>query len=118
VVYRGLQILHADVALVGRDFLHRDSGLCCLLEQRFEEWGYRSPLRRSVPRWLRYAFPQGSERPLLKSRPVMKTLELAMEVLFSYTDFHKASFDLFLKFTDGKLSFEEEQMLKPLGVKI
>ena len=55
---------------------------------------------------------------LLKSRPVMETLELAMEVLFPYTDFHKASFDLFLKFTDGKLTFDEEQMLKALGVKI
>jgi hypothetical protein len=55
---------------------------------------------------------------LLKSRPVMDTLELAMEVVFPYTDFHKASLDLFLKFTDGKLTFDEEQMLKALGVKI
>ena len=55
---------------------------------------------------------------LLKSRPVMETLELAMGVLFPYTDFHKASFELFLKFTDGKLTFDEEQMLNALGVKI
>ena len=55
---------------------------------------------------------------LLKSKPVMDTLELAMEVLFPFTDFHKASLDLFLKFTDGKLTFDEEQMLKALGVKI
>lgn len=55
---------------------------------------------------------------LLKSRPVMETLDLAMEVLFPFTDFHKASFDLFLKFTDGKLTFEEEEMLKALGIKI
>jgi hypothetical protein len=55
---------------------------------------------------------------LLKSRPVMETLDLAMEVLFPYTDFHKASFDLFLKFTEGKLTFDEEQMLNALGVKI
>jgi hypothetical protein len=48
----------------------------------------------------------------------MEALDLAMEVLFPYTDFHKASFDLFLKFTDGKLTFDEEQMLKALGVKI
>lgn len=46
-----------------------------------------------------------------------ETLDLAMEVLFPYTDFHKAPFDLFLKFTDGKLTFEEEQMLNALGVK-
>ena len=54
---------------------------------------------------------------LFKSRPVMDTLDLAMEVLFPYTDFHKASLELFLKFTDGKVTFEEEQMLKALGVK-
>jgi len=54
---------------------------------------------------------------LFKPRPVMEALDLAMEVLFPYTDFHKASFDLFLKFTDGQLTFEEEQMLNALGVK-
>ena len=58
------------------------------------------------------------DEQLFKPRPVMEALDLAMEVLFPLTDFHKASFDLFLKFTDGKLTFEEEQMLKALGVKI
>src|SRR5215212_11128637 len=51
---------------------------------------------------------------LFKPRPVMEALDLAMEVLFPFTEFHKASFDLFLKFTDGKLTFEEEQMLRAL----
>ena len=55
---------------------------------------------------------------LFKPRPVMEALDLALEVLFPYTDFHKASFNLFLKFTDGELTFEEEQMLKALGVNI
>ena len=55
---------------------------------------------------------------LFKPRPVMEALDEAMEALFPYTDFHKASFDLFLKFTDGELTFEEEQMLGALGVKI
>ena len=55
---------------------------------------------------------------LFKPRPVMEALDQAMEVLFPYTPFHNASFDLFIKFTDGKLSFEEEQMLNALGVKI
>jgi hypothetical protein len=41
-----------------------------------------------------------------------------MEVLFPFTEFHKISFELFLKFTDGELTFEEEQMLKALGVKL
>jgi hypothetical protein len=52
-----------------------------------------------------------------KPRPVMEALDLAMEVLFPYTDFHKASFEMFLKYTDGKLTFQEEQMLNALGVK-
>src|SRR5262245_51151729 len=54
---------------------------------------------------------------LIKSQPVMEALDLAMEILFPYTDFHKASFDLFLRFMEGTLSFEEEQMLNALGVK-
>ena len=53
---------------------------------------------------------------LIKSRPVMEALDLAMEVLFPFTEFHKASFDLFIKFTDGKLTFDEEQMLHALGI--
>lgn len=55
---------------------------------------------------------------IIKPRPVMEALDQAMEVLFPFTDFHKASFDLFLKFTDGQLTFEEEQIVKALGVKI
>jgi hypothetical protein len=47
----------------------------------------------------------------------MEALDLAMEVLFPYTEFHNASFDLFIKFTDGKLTFEEERRLNALGVK-
>ena len=54
---------------------------------------------------------------LFKPGPVMEALDLAMEVLFPYTDFHKASFDLFLKYTDAGLTFQEEQMLNALGVK-
>jgi hypothetical protein len=54
---------------------------------------------------------------LLKPRPVIEALDLAMEVLFPFTAFQKASFDLFLKYTDGELTFEEEQMLNALGVK-
>ncbi len=55
---------------------------------------------------------------LFKPRPVMDALDVAMEVLFPYTDFHKASFDLFLKYADSELTFEEEQMLGALGVNI
>ena len=54
---------------------------------------------------------------VFKPRPVMEALDLAMEVLFPFTAFHKVSFDLFLKYTDGELTFEEEQMVNALGVK-
>lgn len=55
---------------------------------------------------------------LIKSQPVMESLDDAMEMLFPYTSFHDASLDLFLRFTEGKLTFEEEQLLNAMGVKI
>jgi hypothetical protein len=53
----------------------------------------------------------------IKCRHAIKALDLATEVLFPFTSFHDASLDLFIKFTEGKLTFEEEQMLNALGVK-
>jgi len=55
---------------------------------------------------------------LIKPIRVMEALDHAMEVLFPYTDFHKASFEMFLKYTDANLTFDEEQMLKALGVNV
>ena len=54
---------------------------------------------------------------LFKPRPVMEALDDAMTVLFGLTEFRDVSFNLFLKFSEGRLSFEEEQMLRALGVK-
>ena len=54
---------------------------------------------------------------LIKCRPVMDALDHGMEALFPYTTFHDASFDLFLRYVDGKLTFDEEQMLSALGIK-
>ena len=54
---------------------------------------------------------------LIKSQPVMEALDLAMEVLFPFTEFHDAAFDLFIRLTEGQLSKEEEQMLNALGIK-
>jgi hypothetical protein len=54
---------------------------------------------------------------LFKSRPVMEALDEAMEVLFPFTAFHGASFNLFIKYMEGQLTFEEEEMLRALGVK-
>ena len=54
---------------------------------------------------------------LFKSPRVMESLEIAMHVLFKYSEFHDASYDLFIRLTEGKLTREEEQMLNALGIK-
>lgn len=54
---------------------------------------------------------------LIKSRPIIEALDEAMEVLFPFTDFHSASFDLFERLVDGKLTTQEEDMLHALGMK-
>ena len=53
---------------------------------------------------------------LIKSTPVIESLDIAMEVLFGYSEFREASFDLFIRLTEGKLTHEEEQMLNALGI--
>jgi len=46
----------------------------------------------------------------------MDALDEAMEVLFPYTEFHDVSLDLFVRFTEGKLTLEEEEVLNALGI--
>jgi hypothetical protein len=46
----------------------------------------------------------------------MESLEIAMNVLFRYSEFHDESYNLFIRLTEGKLTAEEEQMLKALGI--
>jgi hypothetical protein len=53
----------------------------------------------------------------IQCRQAIKALDLALEVLFPLTSFHDASFDLFIKYTEVGLTFEEEEMIKALGVK-
>ncbi len=53
----------------------------------------------------------------IQCRHAIKALDLALEVLFPLTSFHDASFDLFIKYTDIGLTFEEEQMARALGIK-
>ena len=45
----------------------------------------------------------------------MEALDEAMVVLFALTEFHDVAFNLFIKFTEGKLTYQEEQMLKGAG---
>jgi len=56
------------------------------------------------------------EGQLFKSPPVIEALDLAMEVVFPYTDFHSTSFDLFVRLTEGRVTPDEEQMLTALGI--
>jgi hypothetical protein len=53
----------------------------------------------------------------LKISESVEALDRAMEVLFPFTEFHDLSFDLFVRFADGKLTTEEEESLRALGVK-
>ena len=53
----------------------------------------------------------------IKCQHAIDALDLGMEVLFPHTGFYDASFDLFLRYTDGRVTFEEEQMLNALGIK-
>ena len=53
----------------------------------------------------------------IKCRHAIKALDVALEALFPFTSFHAASFALFIRLTEGKMEFEEEQMLKALGIK-
>jgi hypothetical protein len=53
----------------------------------------------------------------IKCRHAIKTLDLALEALFPFTSFHATSFALFIRLTEGKLEFDEEQMLNALGIK-
>jgi hypothetical protein len=71
---------------------------------------------------LRFGFNLAMQRTylegqLFKCHPVIEALDTAMEVLFPYTSFHEASFDLFVRLTEGKLTTDEEQMLHALGIK-
>src|SRR5215213_7392464 len=52
---------------------------------------------------------------LFKPRPVMEALDEAMDVLFALTEFHDVGLNLFIKFTEGQLTLEEEQILEALG---
>lgn len=54
--------------------------------------------------------------PPYKVKETTQAIERAVQVLFPFTDFAEVSFDLFIKLAEGKLTFEEEQMLHALGI--
>ena len=87
-----------------------------LWEQAFEpfEGEYYAALRLGFNLAMLRNYLEGQ---LIKYSPVMESLDIAMEVLFGYSEFREASLDLFIRLTEGKLSREEEQMLNALGIK-
>jgi hypothetical protein len=52
----------------------------------------------------------------IKPRKSIEALDLALEMLFSYTAFREVSFNLFRKLTDRQLELHEEQLLTALGI--
>jgi hypothetical protein len=90
-----------------------DCGDWKLAFEAFEGHPYAASRMGFNIRWLRKRL----DAQLFKPQSVMDSFDVAMEVLFPYTEFHETSFELFLKFTDAELTYEEEKMLKALGVK-
>ena len=46
----------------------------------------------------------------------IEEIDRALDALYLHTHFHKLSYILFRRFADGTLSFEEQQILKSLGM--
>ena len=86
-----------------------------LWEQAFEpfEDQYYSALRLGFNFAMLKRYLEGQ---LFKSPRVIESLEIAMHVLFKYSEFHDASYELFIRLTEGQLSADEEQMLNALGI--
>ena len=53
----------------------------------------------------------------LKLQEAIEALDRAVEGLFPHTEFQEVSEDLFHKLIEGRITFEEDQMLKALGIK-
>lgn len=47
----------------------------------------------------------------------LEGLELAIEALYPYTQFHNVCHEIYFKVISGTLTLEEEQMLKKMGLK-
>ena len=52
-----------------------------------------------------------------KVKEAIEAIDLAIDVLFPFTDFHSISLDLFRRMIKGQLTVEEEGNLGALGVK-
>jgi hypothetical protein len=52
----------------------------------------------------------------LKIQDAIKAIDRAVEVLFPMTQFHEVCEELFRKVIERKLTFEEDQMLRAIGI--
>ena len=52
-----------------------------------------------------------------KIKEAIAELDRASDVLFFHSRYHDVSYLLFRRMTEGKLSFEEQKILKSLGIK-
>ena len=50
-------------------------------------------------------------------KEAIEELDRAIGVLFFHSQYHDVSYLLFRRMTEGKLSFEEQKILKSLGIK-
>jgi len=53
----------------------------------------------------------------LKIQAAIEGIDRGIEALFPHTQFREVSYDLFLKVVEGRLTLEEEQILKAMGIK-
>ena len=51
-----------------------------------------------------------------KIQEAIAALDLAVEVLFLHTQFRELSLESFRKLVEGKLTFEEEEKLRAMGI--
>ena len=56
-----------------------------------------------------------AELPMIQE--AINGLDCGMKVLFQHTQFHEVAYELFHRLIEGELTYDEEQLLKSLGLK-
>src|SRR4051812_20094840 len=53
----------------------------------------------------------------LQLEEALEGLDRALEAIYPYTQFHRVSYKLFRNVVEGKMTLEQEELLKKLGIK-
>ena len=53
----------------------------------------------------------------LQLEEALEGLDRAIEAIYPYTQFHRVSYKLFRNVVEGKMTIEQEELLKKLGIK-